>query len=654
MRGGLKRIGAAGKEVPERRRRWWTRAALLLMVFAAYALRVSTLTMQSMWIDEAMAMVFTQGSFDETVRTIVRPEHNGPLFYLLLFGWRHLVGESDFAVRYLSAFCSVLTLPVLYRWARRLTTERTALLAVWLLACSPFALWFAQEAKMYALHMLTATASSLALLEAFRKGGWWRWGAYLILASATLYSHFFGGFLVASQAAMALLLGWRRWKRLLSYAAAMTLLALAHLPLLRVGLRIVSAYEPVDSWRGFVPLHGILKDMLVQYFGRLVVTDTLVGDVFLPAALIVAGTLALLWLRRRDAGMLPLHAFLPLLIFYPISFQVPVYQAKYLAAALPALFILAAWGIEALARLWRPLGLLVLALGALMLAGVVRDLTTPEVQRGDWRFVAAYVEQHEGPRDVVLISAFYNTHAFERYYRGRSAVIGFKGDPYDPLPYFNDLTQNYDRLWLVLHQDQAMAPGNHLRAAGDLLFPLMTEQFPNAGQVALLGYEMRLAYPALPAAAQPLDVCFENGLCLAGYHLDATRLPPTERLVHPPSNWIHVTLYWRRDAQVSDIAFRPLVRLIDGSFAVWGGNLERHPDVFERYPPPELWPMDVVVETHFDINLNPVTPPGLYRLEVSLAMDGDEQRRVAVVNPAPGMPPDRFVFESIEIVPECR
>lgn len=651
MKGVVQGIRAAGNQKPNRRQGLWTKSAMLLAVFVAYALRVSTLDMQSMWIDEAMAMVFTQGSFGETVQTIVRPEHNGPLFYLLLFGWRHLVGESDFAVRCLSAFFSVLTLPVLYQWARRLVTERTALLAVWLLAFSPFTFWFAQEAKMYALHMLAAVASSLALLEAFRKGGWWRWGLYLVLASLTLYSHFFGGFLVAGQAAMALLLGWRRWKRLLAYAAAMALLAMAHLPLLRVGWRVLSSYNPVDSWRGFVPLHGIVKDMLIQYFGRLAVTDTLGGDVLFPALLIVVGTLALLLLRKRDAGMLPLHAFLPLLLFYPVSFPVPVYQAKYLAAALPALLVLAAWGIEALARLWRPLGLLVLALGALTLTGLVRDLTDAEVQRGDWRFVANYVEQHEGPRDVVLISAFYNTNAFERYYRGQSAVIGFKGDPYDPLPYFQDLAQNYDRLWLVLHQDQAMAPGNHLRAAGDLLFPPMTEQFPNAGQVALLGYEIRLVYPALPAGVQPLDVCFENGVCLVGYHLDATRLPPTERLVHPPSNWIHATLYWRREAQMSVVAFRPLVRLVDGAFAVWGGNLERRPDLFDRFPVAQ-WPADAIVETHFDINLNPVTPAGLYHLEVSLAIDGDEQQRVTVVDPAPGTPSDRFVFESIEVVPE--
>jgi hypothetical protein len=90
------------------------------------------------------------------------------------------------------------------------------------------------------------------------------------------------------------------------------------------------------------------------------------------------------------------------------------------------------------------------------------------------------------------------------------------------------------------------------------------------------------------------------------------------------------------------------VRLVDGSFAVWGGNMERRPDLFDRHPP-DQWSSDTAIETHFDLNLNPVTPPGTYRLEVSLAVEGNENQRLTVTNPPPDMPPDRFVFETIRI-----
>jgi len=648
----IRKVSEAGENRDVHRRGLWVRVFVLLIVFVAYALQTATLTLQSMWIDEVMALQFTSGNLAETVRTIVNPHHNGPLFYLLLFGWRQIVGESDFAVRFLSTLCAVLTLPLLFQWARKLLTDRTAATAVWLFAFSPFVFWFAQEAKMYALHMLVSVASSLVLWEAFQKGNWWRWLLYTFLVSTVLYSHFFGVCLVASQAAMALLLGWRRRKRLLAYVTAMLLLGLVHLPLARFAWSVLQTYQPQDIWLGFVPLGFMFRDAVGHYFYRLPVPEVSYVLFLLPAGLILTGSLSALLLRRVEAGVILLHALAPILAFYALSFRVPVYKAKYLSAALPAFFVLAAWGTEALSRLWRPAGVFILVLGMLMVSGVARDLTDPEVQRSDWRFVADYVDTHEGRNDTVLISAYYTSPAFARYYQGESDVYGFGGDPHDPWPSYQRRTEHRDHLWLVLHHDQAMSPGNQLREVAAAAFPIITEQFPNAGQIKLIGYQTRYAYPALPQGTQPLDVCFQNGMCLVGYRVDATDLVATERLSHPPSNWIHAVLYWRRapQANATQVAtvFRPLVRLVDGSFGVWGGNMERRPDLFDRYPLDE-WSPDAVIETHFDVNLNPVTPPGAYRLEVSLAIEGDESRRVAVVNPSPGMPADRFLFETIRV-----
>mgnify|MGYP001027964820 FL=1 len=622
----------------------------LLFLFVAWALRTATLTLQSMWIDEVMALYFTRGTFTETMHTIVRPEHNGPLYYLLLFWWRHLVGDSDFAVRYLSALFSVLTIPLLYQFARRLLTEQTAVLALWLAAFSPFTLWFAQEAKMYALHMWAATASTLALLEAFRKGRWWLWACYAALASITLYSHFFGGFLVLAQGIMSGILGWKRRRRWLAYGLTMSLLTLAHTPLLRFAWNVIRYYQPRDIWRYFVPLKDIARDLLGQYFYRLSYLEVTLWLFLLPTVFLIWGILALIRLRRRDAWILPVQALLPVLIFYPISYRAPVYSAKYLSAIAPAVLILVAWGIERMARVWRPLGIGLAVLGLLMVNGLVRDLTDPAFQRGDWRFIARYVETHEGPNDIVVISAFYCEHAFRRYYHGHSAIFPFEANPYEPEFIYRGLPEHHDRMWLILHHDQAMAPKNRLMEAADAMFPRVTEQYPNAGQITMIAYQLRPAVPALPEEARPLQVCFQNGLCLVGYQVDATALPATENLSHPPSNWLHVTLYWQRTDAFDGVPFRPLVRLIDSSFNVWGGNLDRYPDLLDHYPPEE-WPTDRLVEDHYDLNLNPVTPPGNYRLEISLAINGDENRRVPLVNPPPGMPPDRWVFEDIRILP---
>ena len=139
-RGGLDSIG---KTIQERPHKLMVRALALSVLLVAYAFQTSTLTQQSLWFDEVMALEYTQGSLMETIHTIVQPHHNGPLFYLLLFLWRQIVGDSDFVVRYMSVIFSVLTIPLLFQWAHKLLSGRTATVSIWLFAFSPFVFWFA-------------------------------------------------------------------------------------------------------------------------------------------------------------------------------------------------------------------------------------------------------------------------------------------------------------------------------------------------------------------------------------------------------------------------------------------------------------------------------------------------------------------------------
>ncbi|MEZ4517403.1 MAG: glycosyltransferase family 39 protein [Chloroflexota bacterium] len=60
-----------------------------------------------------------------------------PLHYLTLGGWMRLVGESEFALRYLSALTGTLLLSVLGVLGRRMAGRKAGLLAAGLAALSP-------------------------------------------------------------------------------------------------------------------------------------------------------------------------------------------------------------------------------------------------------------------------------------------------------------------------------------------------------------------------------------------------------------------------------------------------------------------------------------------------------------------------------------
>ena len=593
----------------------------LAMVLLAYLLRTYTLDWQSFWIDEAHAVYFIAHPLPETLRLIISPRYNGPLYFLLLWGWRQVTGNSDFALRYFSDLCSVLTVAVMWRLTRAWFRPRVAAWTSLLLAISPFAIWYAQETKMYALHMLLATLSTLFLTRALRaKKSWPWWLSYGVTINLLGYSHFFGAFTIAAQAVIVLLVTARRARLRRAYLITMGLVLLPYLPIVRFALRVLPHFQIVDISKGFVPLRFMVQDLAAEYtlrLSRIYVVHQ--AYLLVPLTLLLA---AGLWIAARRSWQTGVWVggllLLPTAIFYPISFKVPVFSPKYLCASFPYFILTLALSLEWLAQRRRELAWAGLV-GMIAVAGWAngRILLDPRLQRTDWRGAAQYLAAHAQADDAIVCFADYIHRPLNRYYHGAAPVLRFKADPYHPEDYYRGNLDDAHRrvMWLVLHQDQTMAPQHRLREAAAARYPLITDIYPNAGQIAILGYSVHWRHESLPPSAVPLEARFANGLALVGYQVDATRLPPTDNNFHPPSNWIHVITYWQvwRDAPSG---FTPYVHLLGADGGVWGGELQRPPTVFD-FDPPAQWG-NAVVEAHYDVNLNPVTPPGTYRLVVGL------------------------------------
>lgn len=614
----------------------WRRVRIpLLLVGLAYLLRTFSLDWQSLWIDEAHAFYHVDHPFVETIKLIITPENNGPLYYLLLWGWVRLTGASPFAIRYLSDLCSVLTVAVVWQLARNWFGRRVAGWSGLLLAIAPFAIWFGQEAKMYALHMLLAGMATLFLLKALRSGGWRVWLAYGITINLLGYSHFFGALTIAVQGLIVFITTWKVWRKLRSYLVTMLLVALPYLPVVRFALRLLPNFTLQDISKGFVPLPNMLREMGSEYTLRVSMLQVEHPQRLLwPLALLLLLGLLEAWRRGWRQGVWVTGLLIvPTLIFYPISLRISVFSPKYLSASFILFIITLALALEALRAFWKPLLWLGLA-GIIAVAGWanVRILTQPEFQRTDWRAAAQFLEAHVEPDDAIVVFANYIHRALGIYYNGIVPIYRFGADPYNPEKYYQeDLQRDKDHhtLWLVLHQDQAMAPHNRLREVAGLLYPQITEAYPNNGQMAILGYSMRWRHNILPQNVVPLAARFENGMALVGYHVDKTALPPTDNLMHPPSNWIHVVTYWQVWDSAPQLDFTPFVRMVDAQGGVWGGELQRPPTVF-HFDPPEHWAPGTIVEVHYDVNLNPVTPPGSYQLVVGLERDEGKERILCV------------------------
>jgi mannosyltransferase len=152
--------------------RWRDTLPLSAVLLAAFALRVWLLGDQNIWWDEGLAIwAVRQGWARMTLWTAgdVHP----PLYFWLLKAWVSLAGESEFAARFISLLCGVLTVAALYSLAKSLLGRRIALLATLLLSFSRFHVWWSQEMRMYIVATLWGVLSLHMLLRWCRAEGWY-------------------------------------------------------------------------------------------------------------------------------------------------------------------------------------------------------------------------------------------------------------------------------------------------------------------------------------------------------------------------------------------------------------------------------------------------------------------------------------------------
>jgi hypothetical protein len=243
---------------------------------------------------------------------------------------------------------------------------------------------------------------------------------------------------------------------------------------------------------------------------------------------------------------------------------------------------------------------------------------SPPARKEAWRETVGYLAAAARPDDAILIHPDWTRYPFQYYFSGPgqtyavfSSVDG-RTDLDGPLTVISGA---HPVVWLVESHTELADPDHRVNAWLATRYPEVTELYP-PGLVALRAYAPGYLTERLPRAATPAEAAFEGGLRLAGYSVPQTRVRATDDLFHPPSGWVHATLYWTAAATpAQDCA--PFVHLVDDLGQVWGASLERPNDAFDFYPP-RRWQPGQVVRADFDVNLNPATPPGIYALVVGL------------------------------------
>ncbi len=132
--------------------------ALGCIVLVCAALRIYHLGSASLWSDEIFSRYYADlFGLHYLLTKGLSVEATPPTYALLLRAWIGFWGGSEVALRSLSVVASILCVPPIYLLGRELTGKSCGLMGALLFAFCPMSLYFAQEARVYALFMLNTT-----------------------------------------------------------------------------------------------------------------------------------------------------------------------------------------------------------------------------------------------------------------------------------------------------------------------------------------------------------------------------------------------------------------------------------------------------------------------------------------------------------------
>ena len=219
----------------------------------AFLLGSIELGSRSIWIDESASIAIASQHGAALSSAIARDGGNMAGYYVLLHVVQSVVGNSLFALRLPSVIASAATAILVAVLANRLFSYRAAIAAGVLAAVSLPAVYWAQDARSYAMLASFVTASYLALsyvADSSSRPNRARVAQvlYVVATTAALYMSFVGLFTICSQVLLVAVIRRHRLRVLLAAEVAVAMLAI---PLVAIAIHRGSGqlfWVPRPGW----------------------------------------------------------------------------------------------------------------------------------------------------------------------------------------------------------------------------------------------------------------------------------------------------------------------------------------------------------------------------------------------------------------------
>ena len=595
--------------------------ALVVLLLAAAA-RFHQLGAQSLWYDEGVAYAHARRGLPELIPLLQRNVHT-PAYFALLGLWEDAAGASELSLRILSAFFSIISAAWTYALGKRLFHPIAGLAAAAFVALNSFSVYYAQEARMYA--MLAAVAGGSMWLYVGLMRGRRLTGAAIalgLLNGLGLYTHLAYSLVILTQAALTLpwlLNRQRAWRTLLAYVCAILITIILFLPWLPTAISQVSAQPNLAAAASPGAVLRVLAGWLA--FGN--AYEFSAGGI--NAALYFLLILGLIGPKRRPMLLPVIWTLVSVLVYLHLELT-----TRYIRFLLPAQLAFALWMGRGLWVLWTqkiqsgpsilrfiPKAAAV-AISAAFLLTMTNGLDAlyrhPDFQRDDIRGLARQIEESLRPGDAVLVSAAGLTEALGYYYDADAPLYGLptSADDGQTRRQVLDMIDAHNRIYAVFYGAEEQDPRGIVESTLNRHAYEIDEIW--VGDLRFVRY----ATAAGLDAPQRLDLRFGEEIWLRSYALDS----PTARA----GETLPVQFIWLADARPAG-RYKVFLQLLDAD-----GRLaaQRDSEPMGGLSLTTTWGADAPVRDNHGLLIPSDLPAGEYTLIVGLYDINDPAVRLMV------------------------
>jgi mannosyltransferase len=449
------------KEVWLKRRNLLLWIAIGSVILIALALRIIGLGNESVWIDEAFSIALSHHSITQIIQGTAADQHP-PLYYLLLHFWSGFSNNIAF-IRLFSALLGTLNIIQVIVIGGKIGNAILGIGAAFLLAISPFHIWYSQEARQYMLLAVLTTAATIELWNCLH--GKQRWVLYGIFSILAIYTQYFAVFIFFAHGLIVIIWSYYNKTRriLIPWIITMVVTAIVFAPWLPTAInQFLNHTMPWISEPGA----GDIRDVAL----KLILGN---GVAFFPSLLRSLAFLTLLlfaiWIGyryvrknqdlRRGIVFIAIWALIPFIIISFVAAFYPVFQIKQYFFILTPIMLLVVGLVVATPRPWG--GLIFACL--LLVNGFTTVYQQSVLTKDNWRGVANYISSNYASGDLIfgnpaassLAIDLYSNQSipFTGYPRGYDILTGgWAGQPLTAQSAdveMTNATRGYQRVWLV-------------------------------------------------------------------------------------------------------------------------------------------------------------------------------------------------------------